>query len=402
MARAAGVSIGGVRMQRARMLGAAVVSLCSASISVAGAQANVVRTQPVQLLFETVVPETPGGSGTAVRQLSQHRYLVAGYVAPAGQSTDGLLVWVDSGGSVVRQRRFGGDGNDYLWDAHELSDGGIVAIGSTTTGTRGDADVWMLRLDSAGSTLWERRFGTRDDDRAWAMTLLRDGGFLLLGQSGARDHEDAFVVRTDAAGGAVWTKRIGGPGSDRALAMSVTPRGIAAAGMSTGSATSVVTPWAFELNLDGTLLWEQRYASLSGSTGQGIAPAVGGFLLTGYGTSPIDSVNQRLFVRLSASGAMVQASRIPTSGESRAMMSVPTPTGGHVALGAVSGERGWDVQLTGLSEAVAPTWQAMIPRAGDERGVHMISTPDGGWILTGNSTAAGAPAGAVLIIKWRR
>ena len=84
-----------------------------------------VRTQPVQLLFETVVPETPGGSGPAVRQLSQHRYLVAGYVAPAGQSTDGLLVWVDSGGSVVRQRRFGGDGNDYLWDAHELSDGRI-------------------------------------------------------------------------------------------------------------------------------------------------------------------------------------------------------------------------------------------------------------------------------------
>ena len=68
----------------------------------------------------------------------------------------------------------------------------------------------------APDTLWTKTFGGINDEVCRRVIQTSDGGFALAGytQSFGAGDEDMYLVKTDASGDTLWTRTYGSSGSD--------------------------------------------------------------------------------------------------------------------------------------------------------------------------------------------
>lgn len=141
-----------------------------------------------------------------------------GQVVVAGKHSDGVgqirKAWLfktdDTGGLVWEENYIGVD--DLETQAMiATADSGFLLCGYTPTAAA-SYDFWMLKTDSTGDSTWFTSFGGDGDDRPTALQQTDDGGYLLVGTSksfSAGGDSDVWAVKTDAYGDTVWTRVFG-------------------------------------------------------------------------------------------------------------------------------------------------------------------------------------------------
>jgi hypothetical protein len=267
-----------------------------------------------------------------------------GVLPAAGAPADLWVVRIDAAGGIVWQKRYGGDLGDAGVAIRQTRDGGYVVAGDTRSYGAGSADVWVLRLDAAGSVLWQRAYGGPDDDRVVGLLALDEGGFILAGSRGVAE-PGAWIARLDAAGGVVWEAVYGGGGRTtvRALAAAAAGGFVLAGDMSDAAAFSDF--FAARIGADGSLLWQHAYATDSPyqDEGYGLAPAAGGgYFLSGgsawsEGFELVDSTATLLRLdaggRISADCGFIRATgrmATPVASAVTATTAAPADTGASV------------------------------------------------------------------------
>jgi hypothetical protein len=164
-------------------------------------------------------PEIPGRGiggtgddfGYSVQPTFDGGYIIAGATSSYGAAgKDVYLVKTNSAGDTVWTRRYGGPGDDEANSVRQTSDGGYIIAGYTESygviGTDG-GDVWLIKTDGAGDTDWTRTFGGPEYDCGWSVQQTSDDGYIIAGTTrsfGAGDN-DVCLVRTDANGNDVKT-----------------------------------------------------------------------------------------------------------------------------------------------------------------------------------------------------
>jgi hypothetical protein len=111
---------------------------------------------------------------------------------------------------------------------HQLSDGGFIVVG-TTNWPFGVNDLLLIRYDAFGDTLWARGYGSPDVTETGADVLeLDDGGFVAVGSrvTSSPSLTNVFIVRTDSIGDTLWTRMWNWPGEGaEGFAIATTPEG---------------------------------------------------------------------------------------------------------------------------------------------------------------------------------
>jgi hypothetical protein len=82
-----------------------------------------------------------------------------------------------------------------------------------------------MKLDANGNSLWKKIYGTVDADQGNSVEQLSDGGYLIAGMSAHGGSYDMYIVRTNAGGDSLWTTTIGGSSDDRAFSTASSPAG---------------------------------------------------------------------------------------------------------------------------------------------------------------------------------
>ncbi|MEA3310974.1 MAG: hypothetical protein U9Q76_02010, partial [candidate division WOR-3 bacterium] len=100
----------------------------------------------------------------------------------------------------------------------QTDDGGYVVIGTTFSDPEEDGNVWLLKTDANGEKEWEKSYGPA----LWWNTsgqLTSDGGYIIADgtESFGTEGYDVWLLKTDEQGDTVWTKTYGGPQHDVAL-----------------------------------------------------------------------------------------------------------------------------------------------------------------------------------------
>lgn len=147
-----------------------------------------------------------GGSGndvlTAVTELDNGSILVAGYstssldgnVEDRNQGKkDGLIAKYSSNGTKIWDMLIGGSDNDVFNDIIPTSDGGFLAVGTSsstasglitdTNNGNGTDDGYIVKFDSYGSIVWDRLFGSNQTDQFYSVTQTSDGGIVVAGSA---------------------------------------------------------------------------------------------------------------------------------------------------------------------------------------------------------------------------
>jgi hypothetical protein len=136
----------------------------------------------------------------SVDTTSDGGFVMAG-VAEDGDTgvEDFYLVKVNSSGQLVWDRIFGGLADDVAYGVRVREDGRIVVTGITESFGAGDHDCYVVITDSEGNTLETATYGTTGDDRAYALDLTDDGGYIIAGQTntGSGGAWDAYVVKAE-------------------------------------------------------------------------------------------------------------------------------------------------------------------------------------------------------------
>jgi len=161
--------------------------------------------------------------GVSIKQSKNEGYIITGYTQSFGSNHDVYLIRLDSSGDTIWTNHYGEQGSDFGEGVLELDDDGFIIAGYTTSYGIGGYDCYLVRVDLNGDTLWTRHYGGEFDDKAYAIELFEDG-FVLAGytQNAGSTENDALIIKTDFNGDTVWTKTIGGLYNDWGFGMDKT------------------------------------------------------------------------------------------------------------------------------------------------------------------------------------
>jgi len=147
----------------------------------------------------------PHDYGTSVKPVSYNAYVVAGYSeAVTAPFYNAFLLNLQTDGSVNWSRFYGGPNHDHGYSVQVLADGGFVFTGRTMSYGAGGDDVWLVRTDANGDTLWTRTYGGVNNDSGKEVQVTSDGGFIIGGDTSSFGNGfiDLYLVKAggDPAG----------------------------------------------------------------------------------------------------------------------------------------------------------------------------------------------------------
>jgi hypothetical protein len=170
---------------------------------------------------DTAWVRTYGGKSVdlarCVRQVHDGGFVLAGMTSSFGLGESSMyLVRTDSNGIHLWSNTYGGGNISQAYAVRETADKGFALLGYTNSAGGGGYDMFLVKTDSSGQLLWSKTYGGKDWDFGYGMEVLQDGGFILCGETSSFSNggSDVYVVRTNSVGDTLWTRHYGGAGTD--------------------------------------------------------------------------------------------------------------------------------------------------------------------------------------------
>jgi hypothetical protein len=186
------------------------------------------------------------------------------------------LMKLDAAGNILWQKTYGGLGYDDGYDIIAMPDGGFALSGTEATPT-GMYDMWVCRIDSIGTIIWEKTFGYGDYEYAYSLTLTEKSDLLVAGYTLSTDFpgfkggpSDAVLAKVNGTTGAlIWEKTLGGNSSDRITGITRYNDLFVLAGTSNSNDGDISSPlgswdvWLTAVDDSGNVLWNKNFGGSS-------------------------------------------------------------------------------------------------------------------------------------------
>jgi hypothetical protein len=206
-----------------------------------------------------------------VRQTADGGYILAGNTASFGAgNSDAWIIKINASGETMWTKTYGGQYDDSADFVQQTDDGGYIIAGNTQSfgnGSEENSDVWLIKTDASGDTLWTKTYGDSLIDFCRYVDQTSDGGYILTGftDSPGFNNIDCFLIKTNSTGDTIWTKIYGGPGEDQGRCVQQTDDGgyIIAAWYSSqvavGDDNIWLDYWILKCDADGDTMWTRTY-----------------------------------------------------------------------------------------------------------------------------------------------
>jgi predicted secreted protein len=146
-------------------------------------------------------------------------YIFVGYKnGPSGWVKGDLWVLRTDGElDTLWTKAYGGVGEDYGISIQPTLDSCYIISGTTSSFGAGGKDVWLVKINASGDTVWTRTYGFALEDVGYGVNTTADSGFIITGYingTGAWTAGDLWLLKTDPAGILLWDRIYGGSGED--------------------------------------------------------------------------------------------------------------------------------------------------------------------------------------------
>jgi hypothetical protein len=313
--------------------------------------------------------------GHAVTLTSDGGYVVVGATSSYGAgSFDVYVIKTNSVGDIIWTKTYGADQEDGGNGVIETSDGGYIVAGWTFSYGEGYADVYLIKTDANGDSLWTVTYGGALNDYGWQVVEAADGGYFVTGwtESFGEGARDVYLIRTDANGDSLWSRTYGGAQSDYGHAVVLnTEGGCLVAGATESSGSGDYDVYVLRIDANGNTLWTRTYGGSGSDYGRSIATTSdGGYLIAGETSSYGAGLNDIYVIKTDADGDTLWTTVSGGEQEEYGFAAVQTVDGGYIAAGRTEsyGAGGRDVYLLRLAGTVVTPIvdpaQLWVPRKG--------------------------------------
>ena len=292
------------------------------------------------------------------------------------------------GPDTLWTRHLGTSAADYGYCVQQTADGGFIVAGMSTR--NGNPDVYLLKTDANGDSLWDRTYGGPEEDYAYGIDVCSDDGFIITGYTGTwiTGAAEVYVIRTDANGDSIWTRAYGSPGSDRGNSVIETDVGgfLVVGTEYVGGAGYQI--YMLKLDGDGDVAWSQMHKAYANTFGYEVQEeTVGGqyYVVAGSCQWKV-GFYEAFLVRTDQLGDTLWTHSYGGAGGDYGTSVDLTSDGGYIVAGYTSTFTGtWDgyvIKADALGDSV---WQRALGGALEEYMYAVRETPDGSYIVVGQT-----------------
>ena len=143
-------------------------------------------------------------------------FIIAGCIDCESYS-DLIIMKINELGDTLWTKTYGGYQDDVGAHSIQTSDLGYIVTGQTSSYGNGVNDLWLIKTDASGDSLWTRLYGGSSLDEGSFVQQTSDNGYIITGINFSQvlpDYGDAWLVKTDSVGIKLWEKTFGGLGLD--------------------------------------------------------------------------------------------------------------------------------------------------------------------------------------------
>jgi Secretion system C-terminal sorting domain len=353
--------------------------------------------------FQHVYSGTGYDYGYCVTQTYDNGYAVAGASSSTGNgSTDAYLLKTDSMGVFLWQKTFGGINIDQAYSIQETKDTGFVIAGFTNSFGNGGYDLYVVRTDRFGDTIWTKTYGGSNWDFAYSIAETADSGFIVTGgtYSFGKGYEDMYLLKINSVGDTLWTKTYGGAKDDEARSVIQTKDGgYILTGYTKSFKDSLGSYYTVKTNSLGNILWTSEF----GRTGEDVAYEViervyGGYIVGGKSKNSNDYYDG-LAANLSISGTLDPFLHIygGSSGDEVVYSLKQYPGGRWATVGYTDLYGAGSSDFILITETATGQINKTFGYAGSDKAYYLNKTKDHGFIICGNTESFGSTDHVFLV-----
>jgi len=355
--------------------------------------------------------KTYGGTGNDNRQTFQQTsdggYIITGATNSFGAGVfDVYLIKTEVNGNISWAKTFGGTNDDYGYSVRQTSDGGYIVAGSTSSFGAGSSDVYLIKTDANGNSLWTKTYGGIGNEGGYSIKQTSDGGYIVAGwtDSFGAGNMDFYLIKTNANGDALWSKTYGGIGNDEGLSIDTTSGGgYIIAGWTDSFGAGSADVYLIRTDGGGNISWSRTF----GGTGWDGASSIqqtsdGGYIVGGstnsYGAGSVDVY----LIKLDAFANTLWTKTFGGTGVDYVTALQQTSDGGYILAGTTNsfGTVYQDIYIIKTNVNGDTLWSKTYwGTANDESGYSVQQTSDGGYIIGGHTSSFGAGGDDFYLIK---
>ena len=148
---------------------------------------------------------SPGNTfiGHSIQETNDQCFIITGWNFQNGLFVfNASLVKIDSTGTLLWGKSFGGNFNDYGLRIKQTPDNGFLITGYTGSFNLNNWDSYLIKTDSMGSLLWSKTYGGSGNEQCYDMDLSSDSGCIMIGftSSFGLGYNDCYIIKTDFIG----------------------------------------------------------------------------------------------------------------------------------------------------------------------------------------------------------
>ncbi len=311
-----------------------------------------------------------------------------------------------SSAQVAFQKTFGGTGDDWGNSVQQTTDGGFIIAGYTTSFGAGSDDVYLIKTDVNGDTVWTKTFGGPGNNTGTSVQQTTDGGYIVLGRTNnfPGTINDIYLIKTDVNGDSLWTKSLGGNNVEYGnCVQQTTDGGYIISGWTTSFGAALYDVYVIKTDGNGNTMWSKTFGGYTPDMGNAVQQTSdGGYIVAGYTRSFSGQVGFDIYlIKTDADGDSLWTKTYGGTGVEWCFSVQQTTDGGYIIAGETQsfGAGDWDVYLLRTDVDGNSLWAKTFGGANDDYGYFAQQTTDGGYIITGYTNSFGAGNNDVYLIR---
>ncbi len=184
----------------------------------------------------------------------------------------------------MNQTHFGGNFADIPTDLTKTANGDLLISAQSQSNTgffdvnKGQTDIWVFRVTTAGELLWKKNYGGTEEDYSARIAELPNGEIVVLGHSSSYDGDvgvnygdfDLSLFKLSSQGSIIWERNYGGVLNDLGVDLLVDDAAqLYVAGSTLSSSLDIgknagfSDAWLLKINsVNGSILWEETHGGV--------------------------------------------------------------------------------------------------------------------------------------------
>ncbi|TKJ41093.1 hypothetical protein CEE37_05345 [candidate division LCP-89 bacterium B3_LCP] len=296
---------------------------------------------------------------------------------------------------------FGGDEHEFGSEGHEVFGEGYIIVGSTTSSSPDNSDIYLIKTNQTGSLVWDRTYGDTNGDYGSSVQVTSDGGYIIAGST-ASTVSDVYLIKTNGSGTIQWTRTFGGANADGGgCVQQTTDGGYIISGNTTSFGAGSDDIYLIKTNELGEEVWSQTFGGPLQDTGGKVRQTYdGGYIVAGTYQDTVGGLHYACLFKTDENGLEEWSGLYGGQNGASGFDVQQTYDGGYIISGSINiDEENGDFYLVKTDTVGNVEWSRNYGGELGEVGQGVDKNSDGGYVMTGWTCSYGDGLRDILVVR---